>query len=97
VGASTPSPAKHKQRRPSYRRGAGTPGTPAAGPQRCGWIASAASEFLAAYQRVRATVVEDWLDDMIEIVDHPDLDPLDKRVRIDHVARTRWWRPRASP
>jgi len=39
---------------------------------------------------VRVTVVEGWLDDMIEIVDHPDLDPLDKRVRIDHVARTRW-------
>jgi hypothetical protein len=34
---------------------------------------------VAAYQRVRATVVEDRLDDMIEIVDHPDLDPLDKR------------------
>jgi hypothetical protein len=51
-------------------------------------------EFATAYQRVRATVVEDWLDDMIEIVDHPELDPLDKRVRID--AR-RWIMSKAAP
>jgi hypothetical protein len=36
-----------------------------------------------AYTQVRATVVEDWLDDMIDITDRDDLDPLDKRVRID--------------
>jgi hypothetical protein len=55
-----------------------------------GRLVFAYPEFVAAYQRMRATVVEDRLDDMIEIVDHPDLDPLDKRGRIDHVARTRW-------
>jgi hypothetical protein len=47
-----------------------------------------------AYQRVRAAVVEDWLDDMIEIVDDDKLDPLDKRVRID--AR-RWIMSKVSP
>jgi hypothetical protein len=40
-------------------------------------------EFVAAYQCVRATVVEDWLVEMVEITDRDDLDPLDKRVRID--------------
>jgi len=30
---------------------------------------------VAAYQRVRATVVEDWLDDRIWITDRDDLDP----------------------
>jgi hypothetical protein len=63
-----------------WSRGAGAAAPPGAG---------AEPEYVAAYQRVRATVVEDRLDDMIEIVDHPDLDPLDKRGRIDHVARTR--------
>jgi hypothetical protein len=43
---------------------------------------------------VRATVVEDWLDDMIDITDRDDLDPLDKRVRID--AR-RWIMSKLSP
>jgi hypothetical protein len=38
--------------------------------------------------------VEAWLDDKIEIVDRPDLDPLDKRVRID--AR-RWIMPKVAP
>jgi hypothetical protein len=48
--------------------------------------------FAAAYQRARATVVEDWLDDdMIEITDR---DPLDKRVSID--AR-RWIMSKVAP
>jgi hypothetical protein len=42
----------------------------------------------------RATVVEDWLDDMIDITDRDDLDPLDKRVRID--AR-RWIMSKLAP
>jgi hypothetical protein len=43
---------------------------------------------------VRARVVESWLDDMIEITDRDDLDPLDKRVRID--AR-RWIMSKVAP
>jgi hypothetical protein len=39
-------------------------------------------------------MVEDWLDDMIEITDRDDLDPLDKRVRID--AR-RWIMSKVAP
>ena len=42
----------------------------------------------------RAAAVEAWLDDMIEIVDHPELDPLDKRARID--AR-RWIISKVAP
>jgi hypothetical protein len=51
-------------------------------------------EFAAAYTRVRAAVVEDWVDDMIDITDREDLDPLDKRVRID--AR-RWIMSKVAP
>jgi hypothetical protein len=29
-------------------------------------------EFATAYQRVRANVIEDWLDDMIDIADRDD-------------------------
>jgi hypothetical protein len=57
-------------------------------------------EFGAAYQRVRAAVVEDWLDDMIDIVDQPELDPLDKRVRIDArrwISGHRPWALASSP
>ena len=57
--------------------------------------ALATTNFLTAYQRVpRAAVVESWLDDMIEIVDHPRLDPLDKRVQVD--AR-RWIMSKVAP
>jgi len=51
-------------------------------------------EFAAAYHRVRAAAVENWLDDMIDITDCDDLDPLDKRVRID--AR-RWIMSKVAP
>ena len=43
---------------------------------------------------MRAAVVEDWLTDMIEITDRDDLDPLDKRVRVD--AR-RWIMSKVAP
>jgi hypothetical protein len=43
---------------------------------------------------VRVRIVEDWLDDMIEITDHDDLDPLDKQVRIE--AR-RWIMSKVAP
>jgi hypothetical protein len=42
----------------------------------------------------RAAAVKAWLDDMIEIVDHPELDLLDKRARID--AR-RWIMSKVAP
>jgi len=43
---------------------------------------------------MRGSVIEDWLDDRIEITDRDDLDPLDKRVRID--AR-RWIMSKVAP
>jgi hypothetical protein len=52
------------------------------------------SEFATAYQRARATDVEDWLDDMIKITERDNLDPLAKRVRID--AR-RWITLKVAP
>jgi hypothetical protein len=65
------------------------------------WNYAQAREFLAAYTRVcgslpsgRAAAVENWLDDMIDITDCDDLDPLDKRVRID--AR-RWIMSKVAP
>ena len=39
-------------------------------------VADERPEFVAAYQRVRATVVEDRLDDMIEITDRDDPRPV---------------------
>jgi hypothetical protein len=57
------------------------------------WVI-AQPEFAAAYYRVRAAAVEAWVDDMVDIVDRDDIDPLDKRVRID--AR-RWIMSKIAP
>jgi len=38
-----------------------------------GGAAALPSQFATAYQRVRASVIEDWLDDMIDITDRDDL------------------------
>ncbi|HJU20595.1 MAG TPA: hypothetical protein VJ770_29450 [Stellaceae bacterium] len=50
------------------------------------WL-MAQPEFAAAYARVRATLVEDWVDDMIEIADDNTIDPLSRRVMVE----TRRW------
>ena len=44
-------------------------------------------EFAERYVRAREAATEDMLEDILEIADHPELDPQEKRVRID----TRKW------
>lgn len=44
-------------------------------------------EFADKYTRAREVATEDMLEDILEIADHPELDPNDKRIRID----TRKW------
>ena len=44
-------------------------------------------EFAERYARAREAATEDMLEDILEIADHPELDPQEKRVRID----TRKW------
>ena len=44
-------------------------------------------DFAERYARAREAATEDMLEDILEIADHPELDPQEKRVRID----TRKW------
>lgn len=44
-------------------------------------------EFADKYTRAREVATEDMLEDILEIADHPELNPKDKRIRID----TRKW------
>lgn len=44
-------------------------------------------DFAEKYARAREAATEDMLEAILEIADHPELDPNDKRVRID----TRKW------
>jgi hypothetical protein len=40
-------------------------------------------DFAERYHRARETAIDSYVDEIIDIADDPDLDPADKRVRID--------------
>jgi hypothetical protein len=50
-------------------------------------MADGPDEFSSAYAHMRATLVEDWGDDMLEIADDNSIDPLSRRVMVE----TRRW------